>query len=89
MLAFASRWPCYGERRPLAFEFSRANGDLLDVLGDDSDNDESGIVALCNDAALAGAIALDLPAVIALRSCYGDAESIAELLANQESPMIH
>lgn len=83
VLAWAERWPCYGERRPLAFSFERSNGDLCDMEGDDSDNDESGIAALSNDACLAGALALGLSDVVALRSCYGDAEAVAELLASQ------
>lgn len=82
--AFAERWPCYGERNELAFVFSRENGDLIDLEGDDSDNDEAGIVALANDAALAGALALGLPFVASLREPFsavaGDPMSHAEAL---------
>ena len=81
--AWADRWPCYGERRPLAFEFSAGNGDIVDIQGDDSDNDESGVAALSNDACLAGALALGLDSVVDMRRAYGDAESIAELMATQ------
>ena len=81
VLQWAERWPCYGERRPLAFEYDARNGDLIDVQGDNSDNDELGIVALANDAGLAGALALGLLEVVAMRSTYGDAESVADMLA--------
>jgi hypothetical protein len=78
---WASRWPCYGERRPIAFEFERRNGDLCDVQGDDSDNDESGQAALANDCALAGAELLNLTHVASLRQPYADAEAVAILKA--------
>jgi hypothetical protein len=85
VMQWAERWPCYGTRRPLAFEFSASNGDLVDMQGEDSGNDESGILALSNDCALAGALALGLADVTDMRRHYGDAESVADLLANQES----
>lgn len=80
VVEWAERWPCYGARHPLAFQFSRANGDLIDVKGAES---ESGAAAICNDACVAGALALGLPGVLALRSCYGDAEAVAAMLASQ------
>jgi hypothetical protein len=83
VLQWAERWPCYGERRPLRFTYDASNGDLVDLQGDDSDNDESGVAALSNDACLAGALALGLADVAALRSAYGDAHAIAELMASQ------
>lgn len=68
--AFAERWPCYGERRAIAFVFSRDNGDLIDIEGEHADNDESGIAALSNDAALAGALAFGLAFVAELREPF-------------------
>lgn len=81
--AFAKRWPCYGERRPLRLEFSADNGDLIDIEGEHADNDESGLAALANDASLAGALALGLEHVAELRRPYSDAESVAILLGGE------
>lgn len=78
--AFAERWPCYGERNELAFTFSRENGDLIDLEGEESGTDERGIAALSNDACLAGAIALRLNDVTEMRRVYGDPDSVAILL---------
>ncbi len=83
VVGFASRWPCYGDRLPLCFEYDSNNGDLIDLTGDTSDNDEGGVAALSNDACLAGALAIGLFEVVALRCDYGDVESIANLLAAQ------
>lgn len=47
---FAAKWPCFGPRNPIAFQFDKRNGDLVDVLGDTANNDESGIRALSEDA---------------------------------------
>lgn len=65
--SFARLWPCYGERRPLVFQFDARNGDLIDLEGDDSDNDERGVVVLSNEAGLAGAVVLKLDSVLGLR----------------------
>lgn len=81
--AFAERWPCYGERRPLAFVFSRENGDLIEIDGDDSDNDESGIAALANDCAYSGAVVLGLRSVAEMRRPYAE-ERGAAILAERE-----
>lgn len=70
--SFAERWPCYGERRPLGFVFSRGCGDLLDIEGEHADNDESGVAALANDASLAGALALGLAEVAKLREPFSE-----------------
>jgi hypothetical protein len=80
---FASRWPCYGERSELAFVFDRNNGDLIDVEGEEAGTSEAGLAALANDAALAGAIALDLRLVAWIRRPYGDPNSTADMLAAQ------
>lgn len=56
---FARRWPCYGARRPVAFEFHKESGDLVDVTGD-SGMDESGVRALSEDAQEYGAARLGL-----------------------------
>lgn len=54
VLNFANRWPCFGPRAPIAFEFDKANGDLVDVLPSDADAYESmdptGVRALSEDA---------------------------------------
>lgn len=76
---FASRWPCYGERRPLAFVFSADNGDLTDIEGEHGDNDESGVAALSNDASTAGAELLALEHVAELRRPFSDPESVATM----------
>lgn len=57
---FARHWPCFGEvRGALAFTFAR-NGDLIDLEGDDSALDPSGVAALADDAkALAGLAPLE------------------------------
>lgn len=47
---FANRWPCYGTRRALWFQFDKASGDLVDMGGDAPGNDGAGILALCFDA---------------------------------------
>jgi hypothetical protein len=78
--SFAERWPCYGERRAIAFVFERETGDLLDIEGEHADNDESGIAELSNDACLAGAIALRLDSVAEMRRVFGDPDSVAILL---------
>lgn len=70
--AFAERWPCYGERRPIAFTFSAENGDLVDIEGDESGTDEAGLAALANDSAYAGALILELGDVAALRRPFAD-----------------
>jgi hypothetical protein len=81
---FASRWPCFGERRAIGFVFSRDNGDLIDIEGDDSDMAGDGVAALSNDAALAGALALGLGAVCEMRERFsgiaGDPMSREEAL---------
>jgi hypothetical protein len=78
--SFAERWPCYGERRPLAFVFECETGDLVDLEGEHADNDESGVRALSDDACLAGAIALRLDGVAEMRRVFGDPDSVAILL---------
>ena len=50
VLEFASRWPCYGPRRALWFQFDKASGDLVDMHGDSQRNDGAGILALSADA---------------------------------------
>lgn len=81
---FADRWPCYSERRPIAFVFSRENGDLVDTDGDESGTAGDGLAALANDASLAGALALGLAGVAAMREPFsgiaGDPMTKAEAL---------
>ena len=48
--AFAKRWPCFGPRRKLAFQFDKRNGDLVDLTGNDRGMDEAGVAALSSDA---------------------------------------
>jgi hypothetical protein len=63
---WAARWPCFGSAtRPLELQFDARNGDLLDVDGDDG-LDGAGVVALCQDALLAGALRMKLDSAIAL-----------------------
>ena len=81
---FAGRWPCYGERRPMAFVFTRDCGDLIEIDGDESGTDESGLAALANDAAYSGAVVLGLRSVAEMRRPYSDDESAA-ILASGES----
>src|SRR5690349_4901545 len=76
---WASRWPCFGERRPLLFQFDARNGDLVDLGEDESGMDDAGLAALANDAALAGAELLDLPGVAAIREPFADRESVNAL----------
>ena len=57
---FGVRWPCYGPYRALSFTFDKHNGDLVDVAGDTSQNDQGGILALCDDAKRYGAKRLGL-----------------------------
>lgn len=47
--AFAKRWPCFGPRKPLSFEFDKRNGDLVGLHGVLDSHDESGITALAED----------------------------------------
>jgi hypothetical protein len=47
---FADDWPGFGPLRPLAFEFAKANGDLVDVVGNTSGMDGLGLLALSQDA---------------------------------------
>jgi len=60
---FAKRWPCFGPHRPLSFTFDKRAGNLVDMGGDDRDMDESGVLALSEDAMRYGAkrLRLDLP----------------------------
>lgn len=47
--AFKRSWPCSGlSGRPLSFTFAK-NGDLVDTTAN-SDEDGSGLLALCEDA---------------------------------------
>jgi hypothetical protein len=78
--SFAERWPCYGERREVEFQFDARNGDLIDGPAESDSTDERGLVALANDACLAGAIALRLDSVAEMRRVYGDPDSVAILL---------
>lgn len=59
---FAQRWPCFGERRAIAFQFDKRNGDLVDILpnGADADMDGGGVCALADDAKAYGAKKLRL-----------------------------
>ena len=45
---FASRWPCFGDIRPVWFQFNRG-GDLVD-MSDTAGMDESGVLAMSHDA---------------------------------------
>lgn len=81
VLEWAERWPCYGERHAIAFEFERRNGDLVDIEGEETGTDESGLAALSNDACRAGAELCGLADIAELRACYGGAESVARLVA--------
>jgi hypothetical protein len=48
---FASRWPCFGPRRAMWFQFDKKSGDLIDMGGDpNQDCDQSGVLALSKDA---------------------------------------
>lgn len=49
---FAERWPCFGKRRSISFQFDKRNGDLVDIMpsGADRDMDPSGVAALADDA---------------------------------------
>lgn len=51
---FATRWPCFGSRREIEFQFDRQSGDLID-LTNDLDMDASGVLALSQDAYTWGA----------------------------------
>ena len=46
---FAQCWPCFGTRRAIWAQFDKRNGDLVDLQGD-SGMDESGVLALLQDA---------------------------------------
>ena len=52
---FASRWPCFGERKPLWFQFDKRNGDLIDTNQIEGEQDGNGVLALCDDAKRYGA----------------------------------
>lgn len=58
MERFATRWPCFGSRRPIAFTFEKRTGDLVDISRDTSANDAAGIQALAADAEKYGRAAL-------------------------------
>ena len=45
---FADRWPCFGPRCMMRFDFA-ANGDLVALYGDEG-MDEQGVAALSQDA---------------------------------------
>lgn len=57
---FARRWPCFGPITSFAFEFSKANGDLVDLTGDTDEHDATGVRALSEDAQAYGKRALGL-----------------------------
>jgi hypothetical protein len=59
---FARRWPCFGDRRALSFTFDTRNGDLVDLSGD-SGMDESGVLALAEDAQNYAAKRLNIPSL--------------------------
>lgn len=46
---FASRWPCFGPCRGLTFEYEKSTGDLVGIIGNDSDMDPAGVTALSKD----------------------------------------
>lgn len=51
--AFADTWPCSGMRNPkvpLAFTFDKRNGDLVDMVGESEEYDQSALLALSQDA---------------------------------------
>lgn len=49
VIDWASRWPCFGPRRALWFQFDKRNDNLVDMI-ECHDNDDSGILALSHDA---------------------------------------
>lgn len=46
---WAQRWPCFGTRRPVWFQFHKQSGDLVDC-SETAGMDESGVLALSHDA---------------------------------------
>jgi hypothetical protein len=61
--AFAARWPCSGMRSPkqaITFQFSKRNGDLVDITGEAKGYDEGAVAALSQDAQKYGAKKLGL-----------------------------
>ncbi len=63
--AFADRWPCFGKRRSLWFQFDKRNGDLVDTNQVDGEQDGAGVVALADDAKAYGIRRLKLRALAA------------------------
>jgi hypothetical protein len=47
---FASRWPCFGPRRAMWFQFEKRTGDLIDMGGDSEDHDGYGVGVLADVA---------------------------------------
>ena len=58
--SFAERWPCFGPRAALWFQFDKITGDLVDFTGGSEDMDGPGLVALADDAKAHGAKKLKL-----------------------------
>ena len=48
--AFADRWPCFGTRKTLWFQWDKRNGDLVDTNQIDGEQDGAGVLALSDDA---------------------------------------
>lgn len=48
--AFADQWPCFGPVHPIQVEFSRSNGDLVDIYPDCDENSAQGIFTLVDAA---------------------------------------
>ena len=46
---WARFWPCFGDCRPVGFQFEKKSGDMVDGSGT-SGMDESGVLALSHDA---------------------------------------
>jgi hypothetical protein len=57
---FARRWPCFGPRVPITFQFDKRNGDLVDVTGTRDAHDYRGVLALSEDAKTYGAARMAL-----------------------------
>ena len=61
--AFARRWPCFGKVKALWFCFDKRNGDLVDTNQISDEQDDSGVLALSQDAQAYGRKRLRLDAV--------------------------
>ncbi|QBX06479.1 hypothetical protein H1O16_gp066 [Burkholderia phage BcepSaruman] len=61
--AFARKWPGFGPRVPITFQFDKRSGDLVDVHGSRDAHDPSGVRALSEDAQRYGAAKFAPPAL--------------------------